>query len=73
MIGWSEIRMNGALMANETQKQTITLEDLMFSTPVMTDAAVKFLIVKDVSTDEEFKTQLGVERVNYLAALKRLH
>jgi transcription initiation factor IIE alpha subunit len=39
----------------------------------MTDATVKLLIQKGVFTDEEFKTQLGAERANYLAVLKRLH
>ena len=31
------------------------------------------MIAKGVITDEEFKTQLGAERANYLAVLKRLH
>jgi len=39
----------------------------------MTDVAIKLLIQKGVFTDEEFKTQLGTERANYVAVLKRLH
>jgi hypothetical protein len=45
----------------------------MVSTLAMTDAAVKLLIAKGIFTDEEFKPQLGAERANYLAVLKRLH
>jgi transcription initiation factor IIE alpha subunit len=60
-------------MADETQKQTVTLEELMVSTLAMADATVKLLIQKGVFTDEEFKTQLGAERANYLTVLKRLH
>ncbi len=59
-------------MADETKEQTVTLQELMVSTLAMTDAAVKLLIRKGVFTDDEFKTQLGVERTNYLAVLKRL-
>jgi hypothetical protein len=60
-------------MADETQKQTVTLEELMVSTLAMADATVKLLIQKGVFTDEEFKTQSGAERANFLAVLKRLH
>lgn len=60
-------------MADETQKQTVSLQELMVSTLAMTDAAVKLLIKKGVFTDEEFKNQLGTERANHLAVLKRLH
>jgi transcription initiation factor IIE alpha subunit len=59
-------------MADDTKEQTVTLQELMVSTLAMTDAAVKLLIKKGVFTDEEFKAQLGVERANYLAVLKRL-
>jgi hypothetical protein len=45
----------------------------MVSTLAMTDAAVKLLIQKGVFTDEEFTTQLGTERANYVAVLKRVH
>jgi hypothetical protein len=31
------------------------------------------MIAKGVITDAEFKAQLGAERANYLAVLKRLH
>jgi transcription initiation factor IIE alpha subunit len=60
-------------MADETKKETVTLNELMVSTLAMTDAAVKLLIKKGVFTDEEFTAQLGNERANYLAVLKRLH
>jgi transcription initiation factor IIE alpha subunit len=60
-------------MADETAKQTVSLEELMVSTLAMTDAAVKLLIAKGVFTDDEFKSQLGAEKANYLAVLKRLH
>jgi len=39
----------------------------------MTNALAKLMIAKGVITDEEFKTQVGAERPNYLAVLKRLH
>jgi hypothetical protein len=57
-------------MAEETK---IRLEGLVVSSPAMTDALAKLLITKGIITDEEFKTQLGAERANYLAVLKRLH
>ena len=60
-------------MADETKEQTVTLKELMVSTLAMTDAAVKLLIQKGVFTDDEFKAQLGTEKANYLAVLKRLH
>jgi hypothetical protein len=60
-------------MADDSQKQKVTLEELIVSNLAMTDAAVKLLIAKGVFTDEEFKTQLGAEKANYLAVLKRLH
>ena len=60
-------------MADETKKETVTLNELMVSTLAMTDAAVKLLIAKGVFTDEEFKAQLSTERANYIAVLKRLH
>ena len=62
-----------AIMADEIKTDKVTLEELMVSTLAMTDAAVKLLIQKGVFTDEEFKAQLGTERANYMAVLKRLH
>jgi hypothetical protein len=64
--------MTGETMADETQKQTVSLEELMVSTLAMTDALAKLLIAKEIITDEEFKGQLGAERANYLAVLKPL-
>jgi hypothetical protein len=63
----------GGPMADETKKETVTLEELMVSNLAMSDATVKLLIEKGVFTDEEFKAQLDTERANYLAVLKRLH
>jgi hypothetical protein len=60
-------------MADESKKDTVTLQELMVSTLAVIDAAIKLLIQKGVFTDEEFKTKLGTERANYLAVLKRLH
>jgi hypothetical protein len=60
-------------MANENESDRVTLEELMVSNLAMTEAAIKLLIQKGVFTDEEFKTQSGAERANYLAVLKRLH
>jgi hypothetical protein len=60
-------------MADEPKKQTVTLEELVVSNLAMTDALAKLMIAKGVITDEEFKAQLGAERANYLAVLKRLH
>jgi hypothetical protein len=65
--------MTGEPMVDETQKQTVSLEELMVSNLAMADATVKLLIQKVVFTDAEFKTQLGTKRANYLAVLKRLH
>ena len=59
-------------MAEETKKETVTLEELMVSNLAMTDALAKLMIAKGVITDAEFKAQLGTERANYLAVLKRL-
>jgi len=67
------IIMTGEPMADEPKKQTVTLEELLVSNLAMTDALAKLMIAKGVITDEEFKTQLGAERANYLAVLKRLH
>ena len=72
MLDLPENQNMESLMADETKEQTVTLQELMVSTLAMTDAAVKLLIRKGVFTDDEFKTQLGVERTNYLAVLKRL-
>jgi len=60
-------------MADETNEQTVTLQELMVSNLAMTDALAKLMIAKGVITDAEFKAQLGTERANYLAMLKRLH
>jgi hypothetical protein len=60
-------------MANENESDRVTLEELVVSTLAMTDALAKLMIAKGIITDEEFKTQLGTERANYLAVLKRLH
>jgi mannitol/fructose-specific phosphotransferase system IIA component (Ntr-type) len=65
--------MNGEPMADETKKETVTLDEFVLSSLAMTDALAKLLIAKGVITDEEFKTQLTAERANYLAVLKRLH
>jgi hypothetical protein len=67
------VTTDGEPMADETQKQTVSLQELMVSNLAMTDAAVKLLIEKGVFTDAEFKAQLGTERANYVAVLKRLH
>jgi hypothetical protein len=60
-------------MADENKSDRVTLEELMVSNLAMTDALAKLMIAKGVITDEEFKAQLGAERANYLAVLKRLH
>ena len=39
----------------------------------MSDALAKLMIAKGVITEEEFRAQLGAEKANYLAVLKRLH
>jgi hypothetical protein len=49
-------------MADETQKQTVTLQELMVSTLAMTDALVKLMIAKGVITDAEFKAPNWVRR-----------
>jgi hypothetical protein len=60
-------------LADETKKETVTLEELMASNLAMTDATVKLLIEKGVFTEAEFKAKLDTERANYLAVRKRLH
>ena len=73
MLRSLENHPTGAIMAEETKDDRVTLEQLMVSTLAMTDAAIKLLIQKGVFTDDEFKAQLGTERANYVAVLKRLH
>jgi hypothetical protein len=53
--------------------EKMTLEELMVSTLAMSDAIAKLCMAKGLFTDAEFKAQLGAERANYLAVLKRLH
>jgi hypothetical protein len=60
-------------MAEQSKTDRIPLEELVVSNMTMTDALAKLLIVKCIITDEEFETQLGAERANYLAVLKCLH
>ena len=57
-------------MADKTESNKLTLEELMVSNLAMTEATVKLLIDKGVFTDAEFKAQLSTERANYLAVLK---
>ena len=59
-------------MAEESQQKKLTLEEPMVSMLTMPDVLAKLLIAKGVITDEEFEAQLGAERGNYLAVLKRL-
>jgi hypothetical protein len=66
-------KTKGETLPEETPEKKLTLEELMVSTLAMTDALAKLLIAKGVITDAEFKTQLGLERANYLAVLRRLH
>ena len=72
MLGFAKTRTMESLMADETNEQTVTLQELMVSNLAMTDALAKLMIAKGVITDAEFKAQLGTERANYLAMLKRL-
>ncbi len=58
---------DGRTDGRRSKKQTVTLEELVVSNLAMTDALAKLMIAKGVITDEEFKTQLGAERANYLA------
>ena len=60
-------------MAQETESQKVTLEELTVTTLAMTDTLVKLCIAKSVFTDEEFRAALGTESVTYFAVLKRLH
>ena len=73
MLRFLENHGQGAIMAKETKGHRVTLEQLMVSTLAMTDAMIKLLIRKGIFTDAEFKDQLGTERANYLAVMKRLH
>lgn len=58
MLGLPETGTTGEPMADETQKPTVTLEELMVSNLAMSDATVKLLIEKGVFTDAEFKAKL---------------
>ena len=60
-------------MADETKKETVTLNELMVSTLAMSDATVKLLIEKSVFTDASSKPNWAPSGANYLAVLKRLH
>ena len=62
----------GIIMADEVNRDKVTLGEVVVSTLATTDALAKLLIAKSIITDEEFKTQLSTERANYLAVLKRL-
>ena len=75
MLGCHDLctEMNGEPMADEPKSDRVTLEELMVSTLAMTDALAKLMIAKGIITDAEFKAQLGTERANYLAVLKRMH
>jgi len=53
--------------------EKVSIEELLVSSLATTDALAKLLIAKGIITEDEFKTQLGAERANYLAMLKRLH
>jgi hypothetical protein len=73
MLGLSATRTMGDPMADATQKQTVTLEELMVINLAMSDATVKLLIEKGVFSNAEFEAKLKTEKSNYLAVLKRLH
>ena len=61
---------DGVRSSNDRSNEAL-LKELMVSTLAMTDALAKLMTGKGIITDEEFKTQLSVERANYLAVLKR--
>jgi transcription initiation factor IIE alpha subunit len=65
--------MTGEPMTEESQEKENLTRRTHGSNLAMTDALAKLLIAKGVITDDEFKTQLGTEKANYLAVLKRLH
>ena len=67
------IIMTGEPMADETKKETVTLEELTVSNLAMTDAAVKLLIEKGVFTDEEcLKNHLSLHSTNSVEAFLTL-
>ena len=57
----------------EQRQEKVTLEELLVSSLVMTDALAKLCIAKGLFTDDEFRAQLGPERASYIAPLRRLH
>ena len=73
MLRFLENHPTGAIMAEETKDDRVTLEQLMVSTLAMTDAMIKLLIKKGIFTDAEFKAELILSARTYLAVLKRLH
>jgi hypothetical protein len=61
-------------MTEETQgKKTVTFEELLISALATNDAMAKLLISKGIITQEEFNTQMSIERANYLTVMKRMH
>ncbi len=63
MLGFAKTRTMESLMADETNEQTVTLQELMVSNLAMTDALAKLMIAKGVITDAEFK-RVRVHRLN---------
>ena len=58
MLRFRENHGQGAIMAEETKGDRVTLEQLMVSTLAMTDAMIKLLIKKGIFTEAEFKAKL---------------
>jgi hypothetical protein len=68
-LGQSTVNQPARSYAHANSNQTVSRDEVKGDTIRVTIN----MIAKGVITDEEFKTQLGAERANYLAVLKRLH
>ena len=58
-------------MALKDKGGTVSLQELMVSSPAQTDALTKLLIEKGLITQAEFMQKLSAERAEYQAMLQK--
>jgi len=63
--------LKGAPMANLDKGGTVTLEELIVSSP-QTDALCKLLIEKGLITHDEFMEKIKAERATYQAMFQKV-
>ena len=59
-------------MATLDKQGTVTLEELMISSLVQTDALSKLLIEKGLITEAEYMEKLSAERATYQAIVEKV-